>query len=209
MTVRPTRTVRSELHVVTTIDVDGQVFPWHELESVDSTMDYAADLIRGGCQPWTVVSSRRQTSGRGTRGRTWHAPESKGLWVSVVLPTPPCAGNLDTVSVLAARSLVEAFGKFTDRVFGIKPPNDVTIDGRKIAGILLESVSCGSTVGSVILGMGVNLSQSAGDFLKAGLPDATSLWLETGRDIESVRLLRAFLRRFKPEYERTVLKRET
>ncbi len=179
---------------------------WLHLESIDSTMDYAMKIIHNGIEPWTVISADEQSSGRGTHGRTWYSPAGKGFWMSVILPPPQKAGYLDNLSVFAAQALVRSFREFTDIEFVIKPPNDVITRGRKIAGILFESVSCGQDVSSVILGMGVNLRQSVRDFECEGLNEATSFRIETGDVPETERFLKTFLCHFKPLYDTSVLK---
>ncbi len=179
---------------------------WLNLESIDSTMDYAKELIRDGCEPWTVISAGEQSSGRGTHGRTWYSPAGKGFWLSMILPPPEKAEYLDNLSVLAANALIKSFKEFTDVQFVIKPPNDVVTQGRKIAGILFESVSSGQDVFSIVLGMGVNFKQSVSDFELEGLNDATSFLIETGNIPDTELFLEAFLRHFKPLYDKSVLK---
>ena len=188
------------------IFIEGSKVLWLNLETIDSTMDYAMKLIRDGCESWTVISAGEQSSGRGTHGRTWHSPAGKGLWLSVILPPPTKAEYLDNLSVFAARALIKSFKEFTDLQFTIKPPNDVITRGRKIAGILFESVSSGQDVFSVVLGMGVNFKQYVCDFELEGLNDATSFLIETGNTPDTELFLETFLRHFKPLYDKSVLK---
>ena len=76
-----------------------------------------------------------------------------------------------------------------------------------LAGILFESITSGESVSSVVLGMGVNLLQNAKDFENAGLPDATSFFIETGNVINRESFMRSFLEQFKPLYEKSVLEK--
>jgi|GEM_PF-3340843 BirA family transcriptional regulator, biotin operon repressor / biotin---[acetyl-CoA-carboxylase] ligase len=179
---------------------------WYDLDETPSTMDISAGLAKEGCGLWTIVSARKQLNGRGTHGRSWESPGGKGLWISIVLPPPEKPEYLDNLSVLTAQALIRCFSEYTDLNFEIKHPNDVIIGGRKIAGILFESVISGMNVVSVVLGMGVNLCQTAGDFEKCGLFEATSLFMETGTEVERGRFLKSFVRHFKPMYERSVLR---
>jgi BirA family transcriptional regulator, biotin operon repressor / biotin---[acetyl-CoA-carboxylase] ligase len=175
--------------------------PWIDLDDTSSTMDEAKSLASGGCIGWTVVSAKTQRTGRGTRGRDWSSPAEQGLWVSIIMPPPSDPALLDGLALRAAGSLVEALHDLTGVRFGIKEPNDVTARGKKLAGILVESVTGGEGVDSVVLGMGVNIGQGAEELAAASLPDATSLRIETGRVFPRERIIEVFLNRFMPLYE--------
>ena len=194
-------------HNAKTLLIGGRKIIWYDLDITASTMDHALRMVKGGCKPWTVVSAENQTSGRGTHGRTWFSPGGKGLWISVILPPPHKAEYLSNLSVLAARALIKSFNEFKELHFEIKPPNDVIVNGRKIAGILFESITSGESVSSVVLGMGVNLLQNAEDFENEGLPDATSFFIETGYVINRESFMKSFLEQFKPMYETSVLEK--
>ena len=178
---------------------------WYDFDKTTSTMDYAVRMTKEGCDPWTIVSANEQISGRGTQGRTWFSPGGKGLWISVVLPPPLKAEYLSNLSILAAQALIQSFKEFTELKFEIKHPNDVTINGRKIAGILLESSTIDTKVLFVVIGMGVNFQQSIKDFEREGLSDATSFLIETGSVPDREQLIKSFLRNFKPMYEKKML----
>lgn len=123
-----------------------------------STMDDVRAAAMAGADDGLVVVADEQTGGRGRRGRSWFSPPGN-LYVSLLLrPKVPQAelGLFSFVTSLAlARALPEALDK--DRV-KLKWPNDVLVDGAKIAGILLES--CNTPKGTaLIIGMGVNIAQ--------------------------------------------------
>lgn len=125
------------------------------LETVGSTNDEAARLADAGAPEGTVVWSREQTGGRGRRGRRWSSPVGN-LYSSTVL-RPDCvaaqAAELGFVAALAVADMVPA-----GRQVRVKWPNDVLVDGGKIAGILLESaVADGGRVLHVVAGIGVNV----------------------------------------------------
>lgn len=126
------------------------------LETVGSTNDEAARLADAGAPEGTVVWSRAQTGGRGRRGRRWSSPVGN-LYSSTIL-RPDCAAaqaaELGFVAALAVADMVPA-----GRQVRVKWPNDVLVDGGKIAGILLESaVADGGRVLHVVAGIGVNVS---------------------------------------------------
>jgi BirA family biotin operon repressor/biotin-[acetyl-CoA-carboxylase] ligase len=125
------------------------------LDTVGSTNDEAAQLADSGAPEGTVVWSREQTGGRGRRGRHWASPVGN-LYTSTIL-RPDCpaqrAAELGFAAALAVADIVPA-----GREVRVKWPNDVLVDGGKIAGILLES-AIGQTgqVQHVVAGIGVNV----------------------------------------------------
>lgn len=126
------------------------------LDSVGSTNDEAARLADAGAAEGTVVWARQQTGGRGRRGRRWASPLGN-LYTSTIL-RPQCAApraaELGFVAALAVADLVP-----TDRAVRVKWPNDVLVDGGKIAGILLESaISQTGQVQHVVAGIGINVA---------------------------------------------------
>jgi BirA family biotin operon repressor/biotin-[acetyl-CoA-carboxylase] ligase len=125
------------------------------LQSVGSTNDEAARLAEGGAPEGTVVWSREQTGGRGRRGRHWASPIGN-LYTSTIL-RPAChaarAAELGFVAALAVADIAPV-----GHDVRVKWPNDVLIDGGKVAGILPESaVGAGGEVDHVVMGIGVNV----------------------------------------------------
>ena len=132
------------------------------LDEAGSTNDEAKERAAGGAADGTVVWARVQRSGRGRRGRSWVSPPGN-LYVSVVL-RPACEARslaqLSFVAALAVHDLVDGFLPGRARC---KWPNDVLVDGGKVAGILLESaLGPGGRVDWVVLGIGVNLASHPG-----------------------------------------------
>lgn len=126
------------------------------LESVGSTNDEATRLADGGAPEGTVVWAREQSGGRGRRGRNWSSPV--GNLYSTTILRPACvamrAAELGFVAALAVGDLVPA-----DRAVRLKWPNDVLVDGGKVAGILLESaIGQDGLVEHVVAGIGVNVT---------------------------------------------------
>jgi BirA family biotin operon repressor/biotin-[acetyl-CoA-carboxylase] ligase len=126
------------------------------LQSVGSTNDEAARLADGGAAEGTVVWAREQKGGRGRRGRRWVSPVGNLYSSTIVRPvgSAPRAAELGFVAALAVADIVPA-----TREVRVKWPNDVLVDGGKIAGILLESaVGEGGQVDHVVIGIGVNVA---------------------------------------------------
>ncbi|HYD04356.1 MAG TPA: biotin--[acetyl-CoA-carboxylase] ligase, partial [Reyranella sp.] len=120
------------------------------LQSVGSTNDEAARLAEAGAAEGTVVWAREQTGGRGRRGRVWASPVGNLYTSTIVRPQcqAPRAAELGFASALAVTDIVPA-----GRDVRVKWPNDVLVDGGKIAGILPESsIGADGGVEHVILG---------------------------------------------------------
>jgi BirA family transcriptional regulator, biotin operon repressor / biotin---[acetyl-CoA-carboxylase] ligase len=163
-------------------------------EAVGSSNDEAKALARAGAAGGTLVWADEQTAGRGRRGRAWASPPGN-LYLSLLLrPDAPPTG-IAQLSFVAALGLGDALGEVAGPAFEwrCKWPNDLLVNGKKLAGILLESeTSAGGRVDFVVIGIGVNLvSAPAG----AEYP-ATSLAAEGIRGISPAMLLAAVVRHF-------------
>ncbi len=125
------------------------------LGSVGSTNDEAGRLADAGAAEGTVVWAREQSGGRGRRGRTWASPPGNLYTSTIVRPACPAARapELGFACALAVTDIVPA-----GRAVRVKWPNDVLVDGGKVAGILLESaVAAGGAVEHVVAGVGINV----------------------------------------------------
>ncbi len=150
----------------------------HKLETCASTNDAAREFARDGFDEGLVVVAESQQSGRGTRGRTWFSPPGKGLYLSVVLrPKADRAALIPLVGGLAVREAIREVAALEAK---LKWPNDVTIEGRKIAGLLSEASWSGPHLNFVILGIGLNVGQGSADFPPELRATATSLLIASG-----------------------------
>ncbi|MBN9087186.1 MAG: biotin--[acetyl-CoA-carboxylase] ligase [Reyranella sp.] len=125
------------------------------LPSVGSTNDEAARLAEAGATEGTVVWSREQTGGRGRRGRSWASPVGNLYSSTILRPDCPAmrAAELGFVAALAVADMVPS-----GRAVRVKWPNDVLVDGGKVAGILPESsIAADGKAEHVVLGIGVNV----------------------------------------------------
>ncbi len=148
------------------------------LPQIDSTNAEAARLAPTLAGPHWILALR-QTQGRGRRGRDWHDPD--GNFAATYVSKP--GGPPDLVaqrSFIAALALHEALVTVTGRpeAFALKWPNDVLLNGGKLAGILLESIGHGAQVGHLAIGIGVNLRAAPQG--EAGALAPVSLMGETG-----------------------------
>ncbi len=146
-------------------------------ESVPSTNDLAAALSASPIHYGTAILADAQTAGRGTHGRTWHSQPGTAIIASIIID-PILASALPViVTAWVTVAVAETIRELTGLRATIKWPNDVLIDGKKVCGILIERQA------AIVVGIGLNLNQTASDLQNANLPDATSLSVESGRSI--------------------------
>jgi BirA family biotin operon repressor/biotin-[acetyl-CoA-carboxylase] ligase len=144
--------------------------------SVTSTNDVAARFASlGGLSDGGAVVAEQQTAGRGRLGRTWYSPPGAGLYVSIVAKPPD-----PVITLAAAVAFGEGLRACTHLPVEIKWPNDLTVGGRKIAGILTEGVGT-SEIEHAIVGVGINLRTAA--YPREFADRATSIEAELGRPI--------------------------
>ncbi|HET9115579.1 MAG TPA: biotin--[acetyl-CoA-carboxylase] ligase [Gaiellaceae bacterium] len=144
----------------------------------------------------TTVAADVQTHGRGRLGRTWEAPAGRALLFSVLLrPAPPMA-LWPELSLVAGDAVAAALRVETGVEAELSHPNDVMVEGRKLAGILPEASS-----GKVVLGLGVNVNQSGEELPKETPKPPTSLRLESGREWPRGALLAAILLELERRYD--------
>jgi BirA family biotin operon repressor/biotin-[acetyl-CoA-carboxylase] ligase len=148
--------------------------PRLHLRSTASTNDRARELAMAGAPHGTIVTADAQSAGRGRQGRAWSAPAGHALLLSVVLREPPALLPLHA-AVAVAETVA---GLAPDRRVGIKWPNDVHLDGRKVAGILAEGRP---QEGWVVLGIGLNVAVRLQDLPPELHDTAATLALEPGQ----------------------------
>lgn len=169
--------------------------PWREvrvLPSIDSTNDYVATLARAGEREGLVVVAEHQFLGRGRLDRNWASPPRAGLTFSVLLrPLVPVSVR-PWLPLLLAAAAASALSARCDLDVALKWPNDLLVGGRKLGGVLAES-----TGDAVVVGFGVNVSNSRDELPR---DDATSLVLETGGAVDRAPVLLAMLRAMGPAY---------
>jgi len=155
------------------------------LNEVDSTNAYA---VRNDLEPFTCVVADSQTSGRGRSGRVWHSSTNENLYFSVVI------GGLDSsmllpLNIFAGYILSDTLRHLVDAK--VKWPNDMVVNGKKLAGILMETSFSGGVLEKVVLGVGLNVNcESFPDEIK---DIATSIFIETGQKHVREQILASFM----------------
>ncbi|MFQ5480530.1 MAG: biotin--[acetyl-CoA-carboxylase] ligase [Thermodesulfobacteriota bacterium] len=130
----------------------------HFFESLPSTNNKALELARTGAPEGTLIISETQTNGRGRLGREWSSPPGVNLYASIILRPRAAAHELQGITLLGAIAVAEAVARFSRRPPDVKWPNDILIDSKKVAGILMEMYTEAEMTSFVIAGIGVNLN---------------------------------------------------
>lgn len=173
----------------------------HYFEETGSTNTRARELALAGCSEGTLVVAEAQSQGRGRLGRSWVSPPYRNLYLSLVLrpPIEPTAAvQLTLVAGLAAARAVRAF----DVAAQIKWPNDVLVDGRKVAGILAEMETDGEQLAFVILGLGLNVNLALDEFPPELRDKAGSLAATLGHGVERHLVAARLLAELEAGYDR-------
>jgi BirA family biotin operon repressor/biotin-[acetyl-CoA-carboxylase] ligase len=167
-----------------------------------STNDVVEKLARDGVKEGVVVFAESQTRGRGRLGRKWISPANKGLWFSILLRPVLRPQEMTQLTVASATALRRAIIAETGLRPEIKWPNDLLINGKKVAGILTELSAESDRVKHIILGIGVDVNVDAGELPPEVRQLATSLKIEAGAEISRVELAAQIIRELDRDYAR-------
>jgi len=159
-------------------------------DELESTNNYAKQLVSDKAGDWTVVLAQYQSKGRGQQGNYWESEAGKNLLFSVIL----CPHFMEAefqfyISMLVSLALVDVLDSETEGVH-IKWPNDIYVGKQKIAGILIENFIKGSKLESSIVGVGLNLNQ---EVFVSNAPNPVSLKQLTRKNYDAVEVLQRFL----------------
>jgi len=171
----------------------------HHYYNIGSTNTVAMEAGSAGAPEGSVFVAERQTAGRGRGAHNWHSVQSAGIYCSILLRPvlPPSeALILSLAAGLAVRTAVQELDPALD--VDLKWPNDLLIDGNKIAGILTEMNSEATRVRYIVVGIGINVNQAS--FPSELQRTATSLRLATGTEWSRVNLCAALLKSLNREY---------
>lgn len=168
-------------------------------DSLASTNDQARMLAREGAPDGSLVIANAQSGGKGRRGRSFFSPEGAGIWMSVILRpdiSPAQASMVTLVAAVAVQETMEDFGIPS----GIKWPNDLVVDGKKVTGILTEMSIEPEMINPIILGIGINVNMT-------GFPEklkdmATSMAMITGKVYDRVAIIQRLMMHFDANYQK-------
>ena len=162
---------------------------------IGSTSDRAREIAAAARALPAIVVADRQGRGRGRRGRRWESDTPLGLWFTMV--RDGWSGGTGTLPLRVGLAVAGALEEIAPNVrIQIKWPNDILVGGRKLGGVLCETAH-----GAVLVGIGLNLNQSAADLPQVA-PPVTSLGLQCGRELSRGRVLECAADALAPVWER-------
>ncbi len=173
------------------------------LEKTSSTNDVVFRLAPEKAEG-LVVFAEHQTAGRGQHGRSWESTPRKGLWFSILLRPGIELVESPRLTNWAAETIALTLRDYLSLGAEVKPPNDVYIGNRKIAGVLLEMRAVAGAAHLGILGLGINVNQTTEDFSEDLRRSAGSLAIATARQIDRQALAIAILRNLNRTYREAI-----
>jgi BirA family biotin operon repressor/biotin-[acetyl-CoA-carboxylase] ligase len=164
-------------------------------DRLDSTNSRAAVLAEDRANDGVAILAHAQTAGRGQYGRSWLCRPGTGVLLSLLLFPPPPLRRPAVLTAWAAVSVCELIREAAGLQARIKWPNDVLIQGRKVCGILIEQAR------GTVVGIGLNVNQSAEELAEASLPEAGSLAAIAGKPFDVAEVARGLIRRLDADYD--------
>jgi BirA family biotin operon repressor/biotin-[acetyl-CoA-carboxylase] ligase len=174
--------------------------PLHVMAQTTSTNDEVKTLALGGAPEGTVVLAEQQSRGRGRQGRTFASPAGVGIYLSILLRPPIDLERLPQLTLMVAVAVADAMTEVCGVAMRLKWPNDVEIDGKKVAGILTEAVLRPDALPVVIVGIGINVNTTLEQFPAALRHRVTSLALATGTPVSRQQLIVRLLAHLEDRY---------
>jgi BirA family biotin operon repressor/biotin-[acetyl-CoA-carboxylase] ligase len=171
--------------------------PVRLLAETGSTNAVAIDLAKYGSPAYTVVVAESQSEGRGRLGKNWQSPAGTGLYCSIILRPDLPPEDLPKITLMAGLAVCLAVEKVTNLALLIKWPNDLLLGGRKLGGILAETVHNHGQRTAVVLGIGLNVNSPTTAFPAELQDKATSLFIHTGREYRRSELLTSIVTKVK------------
>jgi BirA family transcriptional regulator, biotin operon repressor / biotin---[acetyl-CoA-carboxylase] ligase len=166
----------------------------------DSTNRVAIELGYAGEPEGAVILAEEQSTGRGRAGRTWHSERAAGIYATLLLRPKISPMQAPLLTMMAGLSAHAAIQAQTGLQLDLKWPNDLVLNGKKLGGILTEMYADTSLVRFVVVGIGINVNQEKFPAELSGV--ASSLRVETGKNLSRLELLARLLREFETDYNR-------
>ena len=170
------------------------------LEQTGSTNDAILRIATSNSKEGLVLFAEHQTEGRGQRGNRWESAAGKGLWFSILLQPRIDINNSPRLTTWAAEAISDLIQNEFSLKATIELPNDVEIDGRKVAGVLVEMRAQDKAPHLAIAGIGINVNQSLEDFPRELQIRAISLAMALDRQVNRQKFAIALLRNLDRSY---------
>ena len=173
------------------------------LRTASSTNDVVLEMARAGAAEGVVVFAEEQTAGRGQHGNRWESTARKGLWLSFLLRPNLAPADSARLTNWIIQTLASTLRKRFSIPVAVKPPNDVYVDDRKIAGVLVELRAQAGQPHLAIVGMGLNTNHRREDFSPELQDNAISLAMAAGQPIDRQAFAIALLQDLNRTYRAT------
>lgn len=170
-------------------------------ENTASTNQEARQLASGGVPHGTLVVAEEQNKGKGRLGREWFSPKGAGIWCTLVLRPDISPVEAPPVTMLAAVAASVSVEKITGVRLGIKWPNDLLYEGKKVCGVLTEMNADMDKVSYLLVGIGINVNIDTTDFSEELRDTATSLKIIKNNKVSRKEILKQFLLEFECFYK--------
>ncbi len=167
---------------------------------IDSTNQYAKKAAEDGAADGMLVIADEQTAGKGRRGRSWVTPPGETIAFTLLLRPKLSPDRVSMVTLVMGLAVAKAVNTLYPLKAGIKWPNDVVINGKKLCGILTEMSAEVMHVNHIVIGVGINANMTS--FPEELSRIATSLKLELGRDVSRAELIAQVMAEFERLYEK-------
>lgn len=163
--------------------------PLHYYHEIGSTNDEAFHLGAAGAPEGTVLIAESQRAGKGRMQRVWYSPPGSNIYTSIIFRPAFETVRAPQISIAAGVAVAEMLDEYCPGKTQLKWPNDVLIVGKKICGILAQMKGSGSGIDFIVVGIGINVNWNAEQFPPDIKRVATSLSIETGREISRMDLI--------------------
>ena len=170
------------------------------LEQTGSTNDAILQVATANSNEGLVLFAEHQTSGRGQRGNRWESAVGKGLWFSILLRPKIQINDSGRLTSWAIETISDAIRTELSLEPSIKLPNDIQLQGRKVAGVLVEMRAQEKAPHLAIVGVGINVNQSLEDFPPELRNRAISLAMAWQRPVDRQKFAAALLRNLDRTY---------
>lgn len=168
-------------------------------DEIDSTNNYCKRMAEQGAEHGLLAVADRQTAGRGRRGRSWETPSKTSIAMSILLRPQIAPDRASMLTIVAAMAVADAVKEVTALPVGIKWPNDIVVNKKKLCGILTEMSVELSAINYVVVGIGINVNNVS--FPEEIAATATSLYLEKGERVSRSRVIAAAIDAFERYYK--------
>ncbi|TCO71336.1 biotin--[acetyl-CoA-carboxylase] ligase [Marinisporobacter balticus] len=172
----------------------------YHFESIDSTNTIAKKLATEGAIEGTIIIAEEQSGARGRLGRNWVSPNGTGIWMSMILRPNIEPMEATKITQITAAAVALAIKKVTGCDVGIKWPNDIIINKKKVCGILTEMSAELNCVNYIIVGIGINVNMNLLDFPEEIRPIATSIKSCVGESVSRKKIVTEILHKFEELY---------